>query len=302
MAMALLRKVGIPSALCFTAFVVMGCEEAPELRASTAADQKVAEAVNSMYKKTDTGLNMHLVDQTEDTNSPWLACLEKNDQCDWQPLGRLSFSILNQLAFNEAQQQITAFGTMNAPGYIATDTVTQSGLSCIFPGDGGTMERSHVGCGCMLKTHADSCDPNQYNWCPEDATPWDGICAMHPDMMPEMLKQFKARGFPYNEVVVDGQKWNADISNNIWAFVVPVGGKGSCGEDTDCYSNFVTWYNTFEGQNGRHTILGLDVTNKDAPFSPFPPIQQNETETDNATMPSFTTITTTDNATATFIL
>ena len=42
-----------------------------------------------------------------------------------------------------------------------------------------------------------------WDWCAEASVEWDGVCAMRPDMLPEMLGQFKQRGFPYNEVVVE---------------------------------------------------------------------------------------------------
>eukprot|EP00929_Paragymnodinium_shiwhaense_P062153 TRINITY_DN31027_c0_g1_i2.p1 TRINITY_DN31027_c0_g1~~TRINITY_DN31027_c0_g1_i2.p1 ORF type:complete len:105 (-),score=18.78 TRINITY_DN31027_c0_g1_i2:303-617(-) len=95
---------------------------------------------------------------------------------------------------------------------------------------------------------------------------------MHPDQLSEMMAQFTkyADRYKYNEVVVDGGKWNGDVSNNLWAFIVPTGAKGECASSDPCYTSFVTWYKDFQAKYGRKTILGLDVTNKDAPFSPFP--------------------------------
>jgi hypothetical protein len=158
---------------------------------------------------------------------------------------------------------------MNAVGWIGTEKVTKELTNCIFPGDGGSMKRSHAGCGC-ISTHPESCKEDGFDWCPEDSTPWDGVCAMHPDMLAEMLTQFKQRGFPYSEAVVDGQKWNDDVSNNIHAFVVPTGSMGACGPDTKCYTDFAIWYKSYKAQHGSKTILGFDVTNKNSPFEPFP--------------------------------
>jgi len=115
-------------------------------------DQAVADAANALYRQSNTGVNMHIVDKTEDPSSPWLACLTASGGCSWQPLGRLSAVVLNHLAWNEAKKQITTFGTMNAVGWIGTEKVTKELTNCIFPGDGGSMKRSHAGCGC-ISTH-----------------------------------------------------------------------------------------------------------------------------------------------------
>jgi len=233
------------------------------------SDQNVADAANALYRQSNTGVNMHMIDNTEDPSSPWLACMTASASCSWQPLGRLSAVVLNHLSWNEAKQQITTFGTMNAVGWIGTDNVTKELTNCIFPGDGGTMRRSHTGCGC-ISTHPEACKEDGMDWCPEDSTPWDGVCAMHPEMVPEMLAQFKQRGFPYNEAVVDGKKWNDDVSNNIHAFVVPTGSMGACGTSTKCYTDFKVWYKSYKAQHGSKTILGFDVTDKTSPFAPFP--------------------------------
>jgi len=234
-------------------------------------DQAVADAANVLYRQNITGVNMHMIDNTEDPDSPWLACITNSTRCNWQPLGRLSFLLLNYLSWNEAKQQITTFGNgkMNAVGWIGAENVIKEQTNCIFPGDGGTMRRSHAGCGC-ISTHPEACKEDGFDWCPEDSTPWDGVCAMHPDMLAEMLKQFKQRGFPYNEAVVDGKKWNDDVSNNLRAFVVPTGSMGACGTDTKCYTDFAVWYKSYKAQHGSKTILGFDVTNKTCPFAPLP--------------------------------
>jgi len=93
---------------------------------------------------------------------------------------------------------------------------------------------------------------------------------MLPGRLPEMLTQFKQGGYPWNEAVIDGKKWNDDVSNYIRAFVVPTGSMGKCGTDTTCYTDFVTWYRSYKAQHGSKTILGFDVTNQKVPFAPFP--------------------------------
>merc|ERR1712203_311717 len=123
--------------------------------------------MGELYRQTNTGVIMHMFDKTEDSNSPWLACVEDSESqgCSWQPKGRLSFLVLNHLAWNDAEQVIPVFGSsFNAVGYIGTQTVTAEKTDCIFPGDGGTMRRDHDGCGCMVDSQ--ECGSDNWNWCP----------------------------------------------------------------------------------------------------------------------------------------
>ena len=111
-------------------------------------DQSVADDVNALFHQNDTGVIMHVLDLTEDSRNPWLACLSESDDCrSWKPYGRLSFLIMNQLSWNEAAKAINTFGDLSSVGYIGTEEVTRDLVRCIFPGDGGTMQRSHEGCG-----------------------------------------------------------------------------------------------------------------------------------------------------------
>ena len=65
--------------------------------------KSVADDVNALFHQNDTGVIMHVLDLTEDSHNPWLACLSESDDClSWKPYGRLSFSIVNQLSWNEA--------------------------------------------------------------------------------------------------------------------------------------------------------------------------------------------------------
>jgi len=221
-----------------------------------------------------------MVDFTEDRKTPWLACLTNSTpSCSLnQPLGRLSFTVLNYFAWNETGKQIDTFGNLNTVGFIGTQ---YKDVDCIFPGDGGTTERSNNGCGCMTTTHPDQCKDG-YDWCNRSASQWDGVCAMKPDQLAEMLTQFKARAneFKYNEAVVNGMKWNSNISKNLEAFVLPTGDKSQCGKETKCYTDFVAWYADYKAQHGNKTILGFDVTNKDTPFIPLPQTLE-ETSTGN---------------------
>lgn len=233
------------------------------------ASLTVADDINVLYKKDDSGVLMHMYDDQEDADSPWLACLEKTTSCSWQPLGRLSFLFLNHYSWNEAAQRITTFGsTTTSTGFIGTESAATHTVDCRFPADGGSMQRSHNGCGCDAN-HPEVCRAADWYWCPEDRTPWDGVCAMHPDQLPWMLEQFHAGNNPYNEAVVDGLKWNDAVTSNILAFVIQVGSDSQCGKGTGCYDKFVDKYKKYTAQHGFKPIVGFNDTNKDAPFSPF---------------------------------
>ena len=78
-------------------------------------DQSVADAVNALFHQNDTGVIMHVLDLTEDSHNPWLACLSESDDClSWKPYGRLSFLIMNQLSWNEAAKAINTFGDLSS--------------------------------------------------------------------------------------------------------------------------------------------------------------------------------------------
>ena len=237
----------------------------------------MADDVNALFHQNDTGVIMHVLDLTEDSHNPWLACLSESDDClSWKPYGRLSFLIMNQLSWNEAAKAINTFGDLSSVGYIGTEEVTRDLVRCIFPGDGGTMQRSHEGCGCIA-LHPESCSSLGWDWCTPNAL-WDGVCTMKPDELQEMLAQFKKGGFPYNEAVVDGEEWNRAVGSSLRAFIVPSGPRSSCDVTSDCYKTFTTWYSRFEALHGRKTILTFDASNEEKPFAPF----QQEESTDVA--------------------
>ena len=55
-------------------------------------DQSVADDVNALFHQNDTGVIMHVLDLTEDSRNPWLACLSKSDDCrSWKPYGSIVF-------------------------------------------------------------------------------------------------------------------------------------------------------------------------------------------------------------------
>merc|ERR1719367_1212375 len=85
-------------------------------------DQELANAVNALYKKDEDGVLMHPMDYMHDEDSPWRACLTRSPSCTWQPLGRLSFVVLNYFAWNDNDMQINTFKNMSNVGFIGTQS------------------------------------------------------------------------------------------------------------------------------------------------------------------------------------
>merc|ERR1712183_35682 len=121
------------------------------------------------------------------------------------------------------------------------------------------------GCGCLGNAHGAG-----WNWCSNgenDCPGWE--CAYHPDQAKDMLASYHAKGDPtdpyamYNEVVIDGKKWNANLKTGVWAFWLPT----SCGKGPKCEVDFWRYVNLFKTQYGVDVpTVGIDLSKSLAPF------------------------------------
>lgn len=199
-----------------------------------------------------------MLDGQEASTETWLACLttEQEGCSSSSTLGRLAFSIFNHF------DSIFSCGSLAGVGYIGTEKVTKNSITC-FPEDGNTMQRCHDGCGQQAGQPG-------FDWCDQNvnASDYKSLwCAFHPDELEKMLVLQRELGTKYNEVVIDGASWNADVSDNLWVFVVPT----TCTEGTSCYNQFMQMYEAYRQEHGEKTILVFGETNQDGPFTPFAP-------------------------------
>lgn len=226
------------------------------------------------------GLMMHQFDRLELRGAPWKAC---NFHCDselnGQSLtGRLSTSIMYGGMRNRADRKAVPL-VSNDGGVIAR--ASEVNISCLFGIDGATV-------GLSGGPYGDGCP---WYWCdPSGNIEANGFCgfwgappqaAWRPEHMAKLLELHEKFGEPYgdpgyhsgyNEAIVDGWSWNANLPNTIEAFFYLEGsgveetsdhGRGQAGYARDAHERFLQEYGLTEMEV---PLLRFDPSRWDAPF------------------------------------
>mmetsp|Transcript_36873 Transcript_36873/g.61063 ORF Transcript_36873/g.61063 Transcript_36873/m.61063 type:complete len:441 (+) Transcript_36873:21-1343(+) len=170
------------------------------------------------------GILIHQLDGMGSSDSSWLPCPEP-----WCA-DRLSATLINK--------QVPYLYSSTARGIVINST--RVSVLCSFSFDGGTDQRI-----CSPPGSSPMCLPGCYrqknsgagdDWCDFRKTYDLGFCAWHPEWLQGMMRQqlvglvaregLTACGKPqclYNEVVLDGQAWLAQLPEAVEAFFVPTG-------------------------------------------------------------------------------
>lgn len=256
----------------------------------------IVKNINSKYEKTDTGVFMRLI--AEAYHNPWNCCMthEQPGCKKREQLGSFSFGMVNQLAWMPRKGRLNTYGEADDFwGYIGTDASYKSAVHCVYPGDGGTMGRAHLGCGCRHECQQNpkisgctgGCTKDGWDWCdahdpPIFATGHFG-CVLRPSQVSEMYAQFhyyqssaaKKIDKEYDiehfvEVVVSGKEWNSGVCEHIRSFVV----LPACAENAHpCFKAFEKYYKEFNKvckfTDSMVPIVLLNTSKKSNPFQPF---------------------------------
>jgi len=168
-------------------------------------------------------------------------------------------------------------------GYIATDSFTNKHTRCIYPVDGNTFSRSNNGCGPPWGRS----EPGWCNPVPQDIVhsehfhysnrghlaSWNTGCISNRSQFPDVLRAFHDvktfNNYQYahvwNELVLDGHAWNADVDSSMWAWVTTP----KCLADNECNYWFFNYTREYERAfSSKKPILVLSDGAKD-PFSVY---------------------------------
>ena len=226
------------------------------------------------------GLVMHQFDRLELAGAPWKAC---NFHCDselnGQSLtGRLSTSIMYGGMHSRGDRQAVPL-VSNDGGVIAR--ASEINISCLFGIDGASV-------GLSGGPNGDGCP---WYWCdPSGNIEANGYCgfwgappqaAWRPQDLAKLLELHEKFGEPYgqpgyhsgyNEAIVDGWSWNANLPNTVEAFfelegsgvqATPDHGRGQAGYVRDAHRRFLEEYGI---TNMEVPLLKFDPARWSAPF------------------------------------
>merc|ERR1712039_726249 len=216
------------------------------LAASPDPNTDIVSRANELFNSNETGVAMRLIGMNY--TYPWLSCkvhttptcLPENSSL------RLSTILLNKYMLDESvpggrfpwnihDAGVPHLGGGYSMGYIATEDFTNKHTRCIYPADGNTFSRNLSGCGPPWGRHEPTwCDTvpqdivhsEHFHDSPKCCTTWDG-CYSNRSQFPDVLKAFHSvktfnnsqYGWTWNELVLDGDAWNAEVDSNLWAWV-----------------------------------------------------------------------------------
>ena len=190
----------------------------------------VVDRINARYRNVDLswaagmpitdlgGVLVHGVDSQEDPERPWAVCSPKSPSC-----GFLSDRMSTSLIFRG--KGTTSFG--GGGGVILNPLATR--ILCAYGGDGGTRGKLCHPPGlsetCIPGCISPDSDPHSAGWCKPSEALGSSWCDGHP-WKPSDLGQFlkldqASQG--YNEIMVDGFYWNAQLPHSIEAIVTSPG-------------------------------------------------------------------------------
>lgn len=262
----------------------------------------VAHVMNRYYERHDDGVFLRLIDPAGGINNdPWICCMSKEQPgcARRDQVGTFSFGLINYMAWNKEENRQGLYGESDDMwGYIGTGEAYQDTVTCVYPGDGGTMNREHAGCGCPTICNTKGADKRYvgctggckagWDWCDQHKPPLNSTghfgCVLRPTELRTMFSQYefyqtkeaKAIDEKYDiehfvEVIVDGKRWNTKVCQNIRAFVL----LDACWDKSStCYKTFATNYKKYNDQcglNGRQRppVVKFSMTKKLKPFSAY---------------------------------
>jgi hypothetical protein len=200
----------------------------------------------------DIGVIVHGIDYTEDPDRPWAACSPESSDCGFLS-DRMSASVIWKV------KGTAAFG--GGGGVILNPKYSR--VLCIYGGDGGTRGKtcSPPGAteqcvpGCVATAHDAWCDGEgaRSSWC--DGRPW------RPSQLGRFLK-LDGGMTTYNEAIIDGFFWNANLPHSIEALIGSPNDPGA----VKLHERFLATYRLTKNDI---PLLTFEKGRGDCPFKPF---------------------------------
>jgi len=251
-------------------------------------DEEVVREANELFNLDEDGILFHTKsDSTYDID---------NVPHGNQHYNGMSWVLLNKIAV-DSKNVITLYDEGLRPAIMAKKSAFDI-VACMYPCDGTADERRYQcpvsGCPCEANeiTHTGA----RSDWCGNNEVhgQWKFSCAMKPNEMAHMLKAYKdvragnssllqargrdRKGRPYsacgywiqnneehNEIVMDATKWNHNIKQHLWAFVMT----DSCHANPYKKQEQLGLYYRYKQKYGDIPMVYLDRYNTEKPFSVY---------------------------------
>ena len=246
--------------------------QAPSRPPPAAPLESVVDRINSRYNNfvpgssrlEDIGVIVHGIDFTEDPKRPWAVCSPDSSDCGFLS-DRMSASVIWKV------KGTAAFG--GGGGVVLNPK--HSRVLCIYGGDGGTRGKTcnppgaTDSCipGCVASSRDEWCDGHgaRNSWC--DGKPW------RPSQLGTFL-QLDGGMTTYNEAIIDGFYWNANLPHSIEALIGSPNDPGA----VKLHERFLSTYRLTKNDV---PLLIFEKERGNCPFKPFEQaLPQNTNEID----------------------